>query len=280
MEDSRQGIQYILNNSAQPNLADYENLLQLLDYTSLSSSDNKISISKLCTIAKTIYDELGYSVASICVYPNFVGLVSDELKNYPINTTSVAGGFPSAQTDIQIKVDEIKYVIAKGADEIDIVLPRGLFIEGSITQVEDELNQMRFVSRDKTLKVILESGMLNNEIQIQKAAQLAICSGADFIKTSTGKEPVGATLDAHYIMMQEIKNHYIQTQKLVGIKPAGGISTIDEALKYMSLSKTLINETFISKNTFRVGASRLLNSVLKEISKQYNKPNLLKFTNE
>lgn len=280
MEDITSKIRNILENKGgyfAPE--EYSKLLCLIDYTTLNSADKTSDIRRLCSNAKKLFDELGYSVASICTYPNFANIVSKELKGYDINVTSVAGGFPSSQTVIEIKKAEVKYAIDQGADEIDIVLPRGKFLEGNINQVKDELAELREVSGGKILKVILESGMLETEEQVVLASKMAIESGADFIKTSTGKELVGATLKSHYLMTNEILNHFQKTNRLVGIKPAGGISTPEEALKYTLISEAIINETFIEKNTFRLGASKLLNGLINRIANVQRKPDLLKILN-
>ena len=246
---------------------DHLQLLSCLDYTTLSSADTTTTVNLLCDKAKQAFDDFGVSAASICVYPVFVNEVKKALKGYPINVTSVAGNFPSSQAHINIKTHEIKWAIDEGADEIDVVLPRRYLLEDNLQGLTEELLAMRQAAQNKVLKVILESGELETEALITTASNLAMNTGADFVKTSTGKEAVGATLQHCFIMLEAIKNYKEVSGKIVGIKPSGGISTTFEAYKYQQLARKTLGETFMAKSTFRLGASRLFDDIINQIKK-------------
>lgn len=230
-----------------------------IDNTSLEGSDTCEKIDKLCHRTLELQDSehgIGH-VAAVCVYPVFVKQSCQLLQGSGIKVASVAGAFPAGQSPIAVKLQEIQYALDEGADEIDMVILRGALLEGDYERVRNEVAAVSQLCKGKTLKVILETGELPTPSHIAKAAKLAIEGGADFIKTSTGKIAVGATLEAAEVMLNVIKNHYENTGKWVGFKAAGGISTPDEVLKYYRLAERIIGEKQITNQFFRIGASRL-----------------------
>ena len=196
-------------------------------------------------------------VAAVCVYPRFVSVAKRVLDNSGIMVASVAGAFPHGQLPINLKVEEVKYAIGEGADEIDMVLSRGALLAGEDNVVRDEVAMMKEACQGRTLKVILETGELPSPTLITKASLLAIEGGADFIKTSTGKIGVGATLEAAEVMLKCIADSVKINKKRVGFKAAGGISTPEEALAYAEMAKKILGEEYINNQSFRIGASRL-----------------------
>ena len=242
-------------------------ILSVIDLTTLEGSDNIAKIDQLCKQAKE-YESKGPqipNVAAVCVYPPFVKHAKKLLKDKNISIASVAGAFPSGQSPIYIKIAEINYAVEEGADEIDMVISRGAFLEGNFQRVYEEIKAIKKSCGKAHLKVILETGELGSLSNIRLASDIAIQAGADFIKTSTGKIQPAATLQAFYVMLHAIKDYYKTTGKMVGIKPAGGISEPDEALKYYSLLFHVLGEKWMNKTWFRIGASRLANKVLDKI---------------
>lgn len=204
-------------------------------------------------------------MAAICVYPNFSPVVRTVLDVSEVNIACVSGGFPSSQTYPEVKVAETALAVDGGADEIDIVLNLGNFLDCDWEEVCDEISELKHACRDAHLKVILETGALKTAENIRAASVLAMYSGADFIKTSTGKGYPGASLEAAYIMCQCIKEYYEQTGRKVGFKPAGGVSTTDEAVAYYTIVKEILGEEWLDNEYFRIGASRLANNLLTDI---------------
>ena len=196
-------------------------------------------------------------VAAVCVYPVFVKQARKCLQGSGIRVASVAGAFPAGQSPLPVKLQEVKYALDEGADEIDMVISRGSLLEGDYNKVFDEIAAIRQISAAKTLKVILETGELQTSDNIEKASQLAIDAGADFIKTSTGKIAVSATLEASEVMLKVIRKNYEKTGKRVGFKAAGGISTPEEVLKYYQLTQNILGKEQTTNQFFRIGASRL-----------------------
>lgn len=236
-----------------------ERLVSFIDYTSLDVCDNNESISILCENALKI------KPASVCVFPIFTFLVSEKLMNSGIATTAVAAGFPTSQIPIQCKLNEVMYVLDNGANEIDVVLSVGMFLEGKYDLVKNEIIQIKNLrdqysstSDKKILKVILETGALKTEQNIRLAARLAIEAGADFIKTSTGKISVGATLEAFEFMLLEIKDHFLKTNKKVGVKVSGGISDWKTAKEYHQRLMEILGEGWDHPDFFRIGSSKLV----------------------
>ena len=205
------------------------------------------------------------NVAAICVYPNFAGTVRANLDVSSVNIAAVSGGFPSSQTFTEVKVAETALAVNDGADEIDIVINVGNFLSGNYEEMCQEVEELKHTCKDSHLKVILETGALKTASNIKKASLLSIYSGADFIKTSTGKTEPAATLEAAYVMCQAIKEYYEQTGTMIGFKPAGGISTTADAVKYYCVVKEILGEKWLTNEYFRIGASRLANNLLSDI---------------
>lgn len=258
------------NNQNSQNLALLGEIYNCIDSTTLSGDDTQERIDTLCKDALTMSSQLGHKnhVAAVCVYPVFVRQAKRLLTNTPIKVASVAGAFPSGQSPLSVKLQEIRYAIEEGADEIDMVISRGTFLEGNLQQVFDEIAAIREVAARQTLKVILETGELRTPENIRKASECAIEAGADFIKTSTGKIAVGATLEAAQVMLQVIKDHYQKTGKMVGFKAAGGISTPEQALQYANLAHNIMGDEFLTNTTFRIGASRLTTALFAILTKK------------
>lgn len=229
----------------------YQQLLSFIDLTTLEGNDHRQKVLALCEKAKR------YQTAAVCVYPTFAAIVRDALSGTSIKTACVAGAFPSGQSPIHIKVAEVQYAVAEGAEEIDMVISRGTFLEGRYDVVGDEIAQIKQACGQAHLKVILETGELPTFEDIRKASELAIANGADFIKTSTGKIPIAATLEASEIMLSVIREYYLKTGKKIGFKPAGGISEPETAMQYYLLVKKIVGDEWLHKDLFRIGASRL-----------------------
>lgn len=230
-----------------------------IDNTTLEGSDTHERIQSLCQQSIQLQDlSQGIShVAAVCVYPVFVKQARQLLQGSGIRVASVAGAFPSGQSPLSVKLLEVRYALDQGADEIDMVISRGSLLEGDYNKVYDEIAAIRQEVGTQTLKVILETGELKTPQNIAKASQLAIDAGADFIKTSTGKISVSATLEASEVMLKIIKNHYDSTGKWVGFKAAGGISSPEEVLKYYFLTSQILGKKYVTNQFFRIGASRL-----------------------
>lgn len=230
-----------------------------IDNTTLEGADTRQRVQQLCERSIQLQDAAhGIShVAAVCVYPVFVRQAAHLLQNSGIKVASVAGAFPAGQSPLPVKLQEIKYALDEGADEIDMVISRGSFLEGDYQKVFDEIAVIRDLTQGRTLKVILETGELQTADNIAKASQIAIDAGADFIKTSTGKIAVSATLEAAEVMLNIICNHHKKTGKWVGFKAAGGISTPEEVLKYYLLACQIVGKEQTTNQFFRIGASRL-----------------------
>ena len=242
-------------------------ILHSIDNTTLEGSDTDERVIELCNKSKRFCnpEKNILPVAAVCVYPTFVSLVKEQLKGTGINTASVAGAFPSGQSPLHIKLAEIDYAIEQGADEIDMVILRGAFLQGDYDQVFDEIAAIRELCCDVHLKVILETGELQTPDNIYRVSKMAIDAGADFIKTSTGKISVGATYQAAYVMLTAIAENLRDTHKMVGFKAAGGVSTVEHALAYAQLFKKLVGEKYFSNQWFRIGTSRLTEKIFNEI---------------
>ena len=270
-EGIEQKVKVIANNSHQYFTRDnLELLFRLLDLTSLNTDDNESFIKKLCNKVNNLDAQFNgiRNVAAVCVYPPLVEKVYKSLDDKSIQIAAVGGNFPTSQTYLSIKKAECKEIIHHGADEVDIVLALGEFMEGNYDAVYNEIEEIKETLGNKKLKVILETGMLNDYKNIQLASLLAMEAGADFIKTSTGKVKPAATYDAAYIMAQAIKAFYKQTGKTVGIKPAGGIATAEDALSYYAIVREILGEQWLNSSLFRIGASRLANDLLGHISEE------------
>ena len=238
-----------------------EKISSFIDLTSLNAFDS--SKSNEAFIQKAIENKKkGFNVAAVCLYPNFAQLAKTALKGTGIRTAVVAGSFPSSQSFLSTRLNECEMALNAGADEIDIVLNLGAFDEGDFEQAQKEITAFKGLMPNKVLKVILETGYLKTEGRITKAAQIAIDGGADFIKTSTGKEFPGATIKAVETMAHVIKKHREQTGKTIGLKVSGGVRTKDQATQYIDAVAVILGNEFIHPATFRIGASSLLKDLM------------------
>jgi deoxyribose-phosphate aldolase len=245
----------------------YREILSFVDLTTLEGSDTHERVTNLCTKAFSIEDPERNipNVAAVCVYPPFVRQCKSELYGKGINVASVAGAFPSGQSPLHVKLEEIKYAVCEGADEIDMVISRGKFLEGSYKVVYEEIVAIKEICKKAHLKVILETGELQTPENIRKASEIAIDAGADFIKTSTGKIQPAATEIAAVIMCETILEYYQKTGTRIGFKPAGGISEPEVAVHYYNIVNAILGKEWLNKQLFRIGASRLVDNLLKVI---------------
>jgi len=240
-----------------------------IDLTTLTALDTKQSVREL--VVQVVNDFEGTlpgvsNVAAVCVYPLFVDTVREALNVQQVKIAAVAGGFPAPQTFTEVKIKETALAVHAGADEIDVVMNLGYFLEEDYDALADELSKIKACCRDAKLKVILETGALASTENIRKAAIVALYSGADFIKTSTGKGYPGASPEAVYTMCQVIKEYAQITGRKVGIKVAGGIHTTEEAVRYYTVVKEVLGDKWLNKDLFRIGASRLTEDVRKRLS--------------
>ncbi len=242
-------------------------LFNCIDLTTLKCTDSDTSVMKFTEKVNEFVDRYPdlKNVAAICVYPNMAEIVNDTLEADDVKIACVSGGFPSSQTFIEVKVAETAMAIHSGADEIDIVISVGKFLSGDYEGMCDEIEELKEVCGDKHLKVILETGALGSASNIKKASILSMYSGADFIKTSTGKESPAATPEAAYVMCQAIKEYFLETGRKVGFKPAGGINSVHDALVYYTIVKELLGEEWLTNELFRLGTSRMANLLLSDI---------------
>lgn len=248
-------------------------LFHCIDLTTLKCTDSEQSVMKFTERVNEFVDKYPDldNVAAICVYPNMAEIVNDTLEADNVNIACVSGGFPSSQTFTEIKVAETAMALHAGADEIDIVISVGKFLSGDYEGMCDEIEELKDVCGDKHLKVILETGALASASNIKKASILSMYSGADFIKTSTGKEKPAATPEAAYIMCQAIKEYFLETGRKVGFKPAGGINTVHDALVYYTIVKEVLGKEWLTNELFRLGTSRMANLLLSDIVGQETK---------
>lgn len=248
-------------------------LLHCIDITTLKCTDTEESVMKFTEKVNEFVDKYPdlENVSAICVYPNMAEIVHNTLEADNVKIACVSGGFPSSQTFMEVKVAETAMAIHTGAEEIDIVMPVGKFLCGDYEGMCDEIGELKNVCGEKTLKVILETGVLRTASNIKKAAILAMYSGADFIKTSTGKEAISATPEAALVMCEAIKEYYKETGRKVGFKAAGGIDSVKKALAYYTIVKEVLGEEWLNNGLFRIGASRLANQLLADITNEENK---------
>ncbi len=249
------------------NVEVYKQLFNCIDLTTLRSEDYTDSVARFTQRVNDFENEHGDmpNVAAICVYPNYAATVRMNLEVSDVNIACVSGGFPSSQTFTEVKVAETMLAVKDGADEIDIVINVGDMLAGNYEEVCDEIAELKSACGEAHLKVILETGALKTASMIKKASLLSIYSGADFIKTSTGKQEPAATLEAAYVMCQAIKEYYDKTGIMIGFKPAGGISTTADAVKYYCVVAAVLGEEWLNNRYFRLGASRLANNLLSDI---------------
>ncbi|MDR1682404.1 MAG: deoxyribose-phosphate aldolase [Candidatus Symbiothrix sp.] len=257
----------ITAGSAENNTSDVLRFLySCIDLTSLGTEDSKESIWKF---TEQVNDFDGSqsdinNVAAICVYPNFVSVVKEVLRA-DVKVAAVSGGFPSSQTFIEVKVAETSLAVADGVDEIDIVLNCGEFFDNNIEAVCEEIIEIKEACRNAHLKVILETGLLKTAANIKKASILAMYSGADFIKTSTGKVYPGASPEAVYVMCEAVKEYHLLHNRKVGVKVSGGVRTPEEAVLYYTIVKKILGEEWLTPEYFRIGASSLAANLLNAI---------------
>jgi deoxyribose-phosphate aldolase len=244
-----------------------KHMFSCIDLTSLNTSDNYPSIN---TLTQKVNDFPNHypdmpNVAAICVYPNFAETVKTVLTNENVSIAAVAGGFPSSQTFLSVKLAECEIAANKGADELDIVLSLGQFLDNNLSYCINEISLIKQTIGNKHLKVILESGLMENPEMVYQAGYLSLKAGADFIKTSTGKDKKSADTYSMFAMCRAVKDFYEETGDMKGVKPAGGISTPEDALKYYAIVKYVLGNEFLNNQYFRIGASRLANKILSEI---------------
>lgn len=268
-DEVKSAVNKILSEKvAENNILDVKKFLfNCIDLTTLKTTDSVESVMKFTERVNDFaekYVDLP-NVAAICVYPNMAKIVHDTCEVESVKLACVAGGFPSSQTFVEVKTVETGLAIHDGADEIDIVISVGEFLSGDYETMCDEIEEIKAVCGEKHLKVILETGALGSMENVKKASILAMYSGADFIKTSTGKLEPAATPEAAYVMCQAIKEYHKKTGRKVGFKPAGGINTVTDALNYYTIVKEVLGEEWLNNELFRLGTSRLANLLLSEI---------------
>lgn len=238
-------------------------IVRMIDLTTLEGMDTPGKVQALCQKARQpLVGSAVPSVAAVCVYPTFVAAARAALGDAPIHVASVATAFPSGNSFLDLRLAEVRAAVAAGADEIDMVINRGAFLRGEYGRVFDEIVAVKQACGPAHLKVILETGELHTYDQVRKASQLAMDAGADFIKTSTGKVAVNATLPVTLVMLEAIRDHYLRTGRAVGMKPAGGIRTAKQAWHYLVMVKETLGDGWLTPDRFRFGASTLLNDVL------------------
>ena len=243
--------------------------LNMIDLTTLEGKDSPGKVQQMCYKAMHLHDELPNlpTVAAVCVYPSMVKIAKNALLNSKVNVASVSTAFPSGQAPLAVKLADTTFAVNEGADEIDMVISRGKFLAGEYNFVFDEIAAIKDACGNARLKVILETGELLTLDNVRKASDLAILAGADFIKTSTGKIQPAATMQVTYTMLMAIKDYYDATGKMIGMKPAGGISTSKLALHYLVMVKEVLGNAWLSNEWFRFGASSLANDVLMQLMK-------------
>jgi len=250
------------------NIENLKKVFSYIDLTTLSTTDTqargKMFADNVTNFKKHFPDMP--NVAAICVYPSLVKTVRENLKAEGVNLASVVGGFPSSQTFIDVKTVETSFVFKEGATEADMVISVGEMLDGNYEQVYDEIVQIKDACGNGHLKVILETGALENLTNVKIASILSMEAGGDFVKTSTGKMEPAATLEAIYVMAEAVKEFYKKTGKKIGLKPAGGISDSKTALQYINVIKTVLGDDWLTPELFRIGASSLANKVLNDIN--------------
>jgi len=243
--------------------------LSMIDLTTLEGKDTPGKVRQLCYKALHLHEQLDDipTVAAVCVYPTYVKIAKNELKGSGIQVASVATAFPSGQSSLATKIMDTQFAVEQGADEIDMVISRGEFLAGQYNFVFDEIATIKEACGRTHLKVILETGELETLDNVRKASEIAMYAGADFIKTSTGKIQPAATMPVTYVMLDAIKDFYLKTGKIIGMKPAGGISTSKIALQYLVMLNEVLGDKWMNNTYFRFGASSLANDILMQLVK-------------
>jgi len=244
--------------------------LNMIDLTTLEGKDTEGKVMQMCYKAMHLHDAYPGlpTVAAVCVYPNMVRTAKKAVEGSGIKVASVATGFPAGQVPISAKLEDTRFAVAEGADEIDMVISRGRFLQGDYNYVFDEIATIKEACGAARLKVILETGELITYDRVRRASDIAMYAGADFIKTSTGKVQPAATMPVTLVMLQAIRDFYFKTGKMIGMKPAGGISKAKQALHYLVMLNETLGEDWMTNEWFRFGASSLANDVLMQLEKQ------------
>lgn len=244
--------------------------LNMIDLTTLEGKDTEGKVNQMCYKARHLMDSYPGlpTVAAVCVYPSMVKTAKKAVEGSGIKVASVSTAFPSGQAPLDVKVSDTRFAVQQGADEIDMVISRGRFLQGDYNFVFDEIATIKEACGEARLKVILETGELITFDKVRKASDIAMYAGADFIKTSTGKVPSAANMPVTLVMLQAIKDFYYKTGKMIGMKPAGGISKSKQALYYLVMLNETLGEDWMNNHWFRFGASSLANDILMQIMKQ------------
>jgi deoxyribose-phosphate aldolase len=243
-----------------------ESLYAVLDFTSLGATDNATSITNFCASGKGFSE--AYSIPAVCVHPNWIAEAKKELASTNIKVASVAGGFPDAQIPTKLKLEEVRYVIGEGADEVDYVITRGTFLQGEYEAFFDEISAAKSICGQIPLKVILETGELSSLKNIWAAANLSLHAGADFLKTSTGSSKQGASgasFFAALILFEAVKSFYQDKGVMRGVKISGGVSDVPTAIRYYKMAEAYFGKNYLSASHFRIGSSGLANAIQREM---------------
>lgn len=244
--------------------------LNMIDLTTLEGKDTEGKVKQMCYKANHLHDVIPGlpTVAAVCVYPSMVKIAKDALKGSSVKVASVSTAFPSGQSSHEVKIADTKFAVDSGADEIDMVISRGEFLSGNYSFVFDEIASIKEACGKARLKVIFETGELSTLDNVRRASEIAMYAGADFIKTSTGKISPAATMPVSLVMLEAIRDYYYKTGRMVGMKPAGGISTSKSAIHYLVMVRETLGGAWLSNEWFRFGASSLANDVLMQIAKE------------
>lgn len=245
--------------------------MSMLDLTTLEAKDTPGKVQQLCTKAMHPHDSVPGipAVAAVCVYPNLVRVAKHALQGSAVKVAAVATAFPSGMSTRKVKLEETRWAVNEGADEIDMVISRGHFLAGEHAFVFDEIAAVKEACGAAHLKVILETGELSTLDNVRRASDIAMAAGADFIKTSTGKIQPAATLPVTLVMLEAIRDYYYRTGRMVGMKPAGGIATSKLALQYLVMVRETLGQAWLDPDWFRFGASSLANDLLMQIVKEH-----------
>jgi deoxyribose-phosphate aldolase len=244
--------------------------VRMTDLTTLEGADTPGKVAALASkaVRPDPSDASVPSVAAVCVYPNLVPTALERVRGSGVKVASVATAFPSGQSPLETKLEEVRWVVEQGADEVDMVIDRGAFLAGRYAKVYDEILRVKEACGEIHLKVILETGELGTYDNVRRASLLAIAAGADFIKTSTGKLPSSATLPVALVMLEAIRDVHEETGKRVGFKPAGGIRNAKQAVQHLVLVHETLGVDWLTPDLYRFGASSLLNDILMQLRKE------------
>lgn len=265
MSDVNECINSLSDNEL---MQSYTDIFHCIDHTTLRDEDDPLSVSRFCeNAAASCNNPLLGTMASVCVYLEYASVAKSIVSPCGMKVATVVGGFPTGQMPLPLKLQEIRYAIDNGADEVDFVVNRGYILSGNEHHLDDEISSARRACGNNILlKVILETGQLNSPELIYLASLSAIRNGADFIKTSTGKSSVGATPEAAFAMLNAISDFQKNSKRIIGFKVSGGVSTLGSALLYYYMTKKILNNLDINNQTFRVGTSRLLLELQKKLT--------------